>query len=183
MNWVGAITAGAAGLAAVLSGVNLYLSGRRELNRWTRETLIERLALFLDASFKLTSACGAISRQSPSQSERDNLRAAIFAAHSQENSALTELRLLAPPRVVENARTLIDSEYWLAESCLLESLSQDDLDTKINAVRQSRSQFLESARLALGLREPSGTGDFDSNTSWGKLRTALNITAAEQKET
>ncbi len=30
MDLVGAVTAGAAGIAAVLSGVNLYLSGRRE---------------------------------------------------------------------------------------------------------------------------------------------------------
>jgi hypothetical protein len=64
VNWVGAVTAGAASLAAVLAGVNLYVSGRRELNKWTRETLIEIFSLFLDASFKHASACRAISLES-----------------------------------------------------------------------------------------------------------------------
>ena len=36
---LGVATAGAAGLAAVLAGVNLYVSGRRELDKWTREAL------------------------------------------------------------------------------------------------------------------------------------------------
>jgi hypothetical protein len=182
VNWVGAVTAGAAGLAAVLAGVNLYLSGRRELNKWTRETLIEIFALFLDASFKHASACRAISLESPPQSERDRLRAAIFAAHSEENRALTRLRLLAPPRVVKDARTLIESEYWLAKSCLYETISQENYNVKISPVRQGRSQFLEAARLALGLREPSGTGGFDSNASWSKLRISLDMSSGEQEE-
>ena len=46
------MTGGAAGLAAVLAGVNLYVSGRRELHKWTREALVEALVIFLDTSFK-----------------------------------------------------------------------------------------------------------------------------------
>jgi hypothetical protein len=51
VNVIGAIAAGAAGLAAVLAGVNLYVSGRRELNKWTRETLVELFVSFLETSF------------------------------------------------------------------------------------------------------------------------------------
>jgi hypothetical protein len=182
LNWVGVVTAGAAGLAAVLAGVNLYVSGRRELDKWTRETLIEVLALFLDASFKLASDCRASTREPLPQPELDRLRASIFAAHSAENRALTRLRLLATPRVVKDTQTLMESEYRLAESCLQEPFVQGDFDTRVNSVRQGRSRFLESARLALGLREATGTGDFDSNISWSTLRARSNISGVEQRD-
>ena len=50
MNVVGAVTAGAARLAAILAGVNLYVSGRRKMNKWTRETLVGIFVAFLDAT-------------------------------------------------------------------------------------------------------------------------------------
>jgi hypothetical protein len=37
------VTAGAASVAALLSGRNLYVSGRRAEHRWNREALIEAL--------------------------------------------------------------------------------------------------------------------------------------------
>jgi hypothetical protein len=45
------VSAIAACLAAVLSGASLLISGRREQTQWTRETLVETLALFLDKSY------------------------------------------------------------------------------------------------------------------------------------
>jgi hypothetical protein len=45
------LTAGAASVAALLSGVNLYVSGRREEQRWNREALIEAFVTFVGASF------------------------------------------------------------------------------------------------------------------------------------
>jgi hypothetical protein len=74
----------------------------------------------------------------------------------------------------------MESEYRLAKSCLLGPVSQEDYDIKISPVRQGRSKFLEAARLALGLREPFGTGDFDS--SWSKLHISLDISPEEQEE-
>jgi hypothetical protein len=47
------LTAGAASVAALLSGVNLYVSGRREEQRWNREALIEAFVTFVGASFFL----------------------------------------------------------------------------------------------------------------------------------
>lgn len=56
------VTAGAAGIAALLSGINLYVSGRREEHRWNREALIEAFVTFLGASFTLNAACTAGAR-------------------------------------------------------------------------------------------------------------------------
>ena len=169
MNWVGAVTAGAAGLAAALAGVNLYISGRREFDKWTRETLVETFAVFLDASFKNTSACRAIFRLSPPLQERNRLRAAIIAAHDIENDALTRLRLLAPPSVVEAARTLLEAEYNLAEPCFSVPIPVDTSDILIQPVYHGRAQFIEAARLTLGLREVTGTGSFEKNVNWRDL--------------
>jgi hypothetical protein len=54
------LTAGAASVAALLSGVNLYVSGRREEQRWNREALIEAFVTFVGASFfSFNAACTA----------------------------------------------------------------------------------------------------------------------------
>jgi hypothetical protein len=182
MNWVGAVTAGAAGLAAVLAGANLYISGRRELNKWTRETLVETIAVFLDASFKHTSACRAIFRHSPEIRERNRLRSAILAAHDVENEALTRLRLLASPSVVEAAQTLMDAEYDLAEPCFYNSIPVDNSDILVRPVNQGRAQFIEAARSALGLREVTGTGSFNTNVNWRNLRALLNEATKEDRK-
>jgi hypothetical protein len=50
------ISAVAASLAAVLAGVNLVVSGRREHAKWARETLVEVLVDFVDASFESKDA-------------------------------------------------------------------------------------------------------------------------------
>ncbi len=83
------------------------------MDQWTREALVEVLTHFLDASFEFVSSCRAIFRETDRRG-RDERRAAALRAHSAENEALTRLRILAPPGVVDNARTLIQSEYWLA---------------------------------------------------------------------
>ena len=81
MDVIGTVTAGAAGLAAVLAGANLYVSGRREQKKWKREALIDNLALFLDASFKIGSNCHTILKESPPPAERARLSMAALAAH------------------------------------------------------------------------------------------------------
>jgi hypothetical protein len=109
LNVIGTVTAAAAGLAAILAGVNLYVSGRRELNKWRCETLVEILVVFLDASFRQAGACRTIMRGPLTQPERNRLRKEILAAHDAENVALTRLRLLAPPQVVEDAML---RDFW-----------------------------------------------------------------------
>jgi hypothetical protein len=178
---IGAVTAGAAGLAAVLAGANLYISGRRELNKWTRESLVEIFAVFLDASFKHASACGSILNTSPPRPERNQLQSDIFEAHSTASRALTRLRLLAPPAVVRNAIALLEVEYLLAESCFSGPLAQDETLELIRAVRQARAKLLTSARSALGLRDTEGTGDFDINVNWRDLCLRFRERSAEEQ--
>jgi hypothetical protein len=182
MDWVGAVTAGAAGLAAALAGVNLYVSGRRELDKWTRETLVETFAVFLDASFKYSSACRGIFGHSLQMEERKQLQSAVLAAHDVENEALTRLRILAPPSVVEAAQTLMYAEYYLAEPGFLESTSADNSDTLIQPVYRGRAQFIEAARSALGLREITGTASFEKSAVWRNLRHTLNEAPKEDRE-
>jgi hypothetical protein len=178
MDWVGAATAGAAGLAAVLAGANLYLSPRQELDKWTREILIEVLTAFLDASFAHSSACRKIYRLAPALEERNELRSSILAAHSKETEALTRLRILSPPPVVRAAHILFEAEYRLSEPCFLDDTPADSYDTMILSVRQCRAQFIEAARSALGLRKITGTGSYDSNVRWSTLRRLLKESEA-----
>ena len=180
MDWVGVVTAGAAGLAAILSGVNLYVSGRREMNKWARESLVDILALFLDASFKQAGACRSIFRLSPDEKEVKRLRVEIFAAYEVQNEQLTRLRLLAPPSVVEAAQKLKESEYYLAEPCFLSTNPEDVSDVLARSVWQCRAQFIEAARSSLGIAT-AGTGSFDSNVEWRKLRSLLD--SNRKKET
>jgi hypothetical protein len=174
MDVIGAVTAGAAGLAAVLAGVNLYVSGRRELDKWTRETLVDTFALFLDASFKHGTVCHTILVDSPPEPELYRLREAEIAAHNAEAAALTRLRLLAPAQVVEDARALINFEYQLAESCFSDPPRTADTAAVSGPIRKARRQFLESARATLGLRETAGTGSFDTTNNWRAFRTKVN---------
>jgi hypothetical protein len=86
MNVVGAVTAGAAGLAAVLAGVNLYVSGRREMDKWTRETVVEIFVAFLTASFKHGAVCRSLFRDAPADPGRQHLRADVVAVQQQQRT-------------------------------------------------------------------------------------------------
>jgi hypothetical protein len=177
------ISAGAAGLAAVLAGANLYISGRRELDAWVREALIETLTTFLEGSFKCDSACTRIYKTSPQAKERDLLRRMVVAAHREETEALTRLRMLATPKVVEIALALLEAEYHLAEPCFYDSsvtLSVEAYTEMATPIYRLRAQFVEAARSALGVRSVSGTGNFDSNFQWDTLTGLLNEEASEE---
>jgi hypothetical protein len=182
LNIVSIATATAAGLAAVLSGVNLWLAGRREINKWVRETLIEIFTMFLDASFTHASACRRILlSESRSVQERRELQQDIFKAHAVASQALTHLRLLAPPSVVDNAITLLEAEYNLAVPCFFGPPPGDETLELVRAVRSARARMLVSARSSLNLRETRGTGNFDLNMNWRDLRTQFNQSAMDEE--
>lgn len=52
------IGAVAASLAAILAGLTLYVSGRRDNRKWLRDALIDAYVEFLDASFRAPNASG-----------------------------------------------------------------------------------------------------------------------------
>jgi hypothetical protein len=179
MDVTGAVAAAAAGLAAAFAGVNLYLTGRRELNKWTRETFVELFVAFLDASFKQGTASGVLLRSALSDAERIRLQAEVVAAHDVEIETLTRLRLLAPSNVVTAALTLLETERRVATACFLESSLPipDDPESLFKPVFQARGQLIESARSAIRLPDTGGTGQFASSGSWREFRAVLQQAA------
>ena len=160
-------------MAAVLSGVNLYVSGRRALDQWTRDSLLETLTELLQASFDFATACRVIMRDRPTSTKRERLRREMLEVHAVEAEALTRLRLVGTPSVVEAARALLEAEYRLAEPCFVEQVLLGQYDELIKPVHARRADFIEAARAALGLRATAGTGSFDKGVSWHNLRSLL----------
>jgi hypothetical protein len=169
---IGAVTAGAAGLAAVLAAINLYVSGRRELNKWTREALIETFVTFLDASFRQNRACRTLaSGVSPTEEDRTRLHRAVVAAHDLQTDTLTRLRLLAPSRVVTAAEALHEAEHKLASVCIAEPRrSAEELEDARVPVRRARAHLLESARSTLRLRDTAAIGHHHHDAGWHEFR-------------
>lgn len=153
------ISAVAASLAAVLAAVNLVVSGRREHAKWARETLVEVLVDFVDASFESKDAVKhAIREGKPGAWPPDEdvgYRAQAKAAERRMRMMQSRLRLLAAPRVVDAAQHLrIETRRYLA---LLGGSLADALERDL-AMRQAlwrlRQEFLNEAKVALALPRP-----------------------------
>jgi hypothetical protein len=175
VNLIGAVTAGAAGLAAVLAAVNLYLTGRREVHKWTREALVEALVMYLDTSIKHGGLCGAAaSRGSLSESERDRLHEAVIAVHDLQTETLTRLRLLAPSRVVVAAQDLHEAGHELMSTCFLTPLQTvEEGENSYLHVQNARQQFLESARSTLRLADTAVVQHIPGDSSWHEFRSRV----------
>ncbi|MCZ7423789.1 hypothetical protein O7605_31640 [Verrucosispora sp. WMMA2121] len=153
------ISAVAASLAAVLAGVNLVVSGRREHAKWARETLVEVLVDFVDASFESKDAVKHAIREGkpevwPPVDDACH-RAQAKAAERRMRTMQSRLRLLAAPRVVDAAQHLrIETKRYLA---LLDSPLRDALERDLQ-MRQNlwtlRQKFLNEAKVALALPRP-----------------------------
>ncbi len=170
MNVVGYITAAAAGLAAILSGINLWLSGRRELNRWAREALVEALVSFFDTSFKLRSSCRELIFLAHNKdSEAATIRRSIVAAHDYETDTLTRLRLLAPSRVVKAAEILHEADHAIIDAYYAES-PQNEFEQALSNARSARIEFISAARFAFRLRDTAPIQHRHEGTSWWRFR-------------
>ena len=146
------LSAAAACLAAALAGINLYVSGRRERMRWSRDALVEVFVSFLSISFDRTSMCRSLVRRRLGEAPPEELEALterILDLHWDHNTALTRLRVLASDRVVEAAVALHaedDAFVDLAERTKRE-LGEEDLE----AVRAARDRFIAAAKKNLGI--------------------------------
>lgn len=170
MSVVGTVTAAAAGLAAILSGVNLYVSGRRELDRWTRDALVDALVQFLDTSFKLKSALRTLVLLAPqAEPQRYEAKSLVVAAHDLETDTLTRLRLLASSRVVKAAEALHEADHGAIDAYFAE----DPLNAYRNALirtRVARAQFIEAARSAFRLRDVAAITHHHEDTRFQDFR-------------
>ena len=172
MDWGVAMSSGAAAVAAVLSGLNLYLSGRRDRGKWLRETTVDALAAFLEASFAHNAACVGRARPSVALSASDlqALRGAVVEAHDRQTGTLTRLRLLAPPAVVSAAEALHEAEHDKADACFLGLISDEDLATLLRDGRAARERFLTAARGSLGLTEAAAITHRHEGRQWETLK-------------
>jgi hypothetical protein len=183
MDVVGAVTAGAAVLAATLAAVNLYITGRREVHKWTREALVEALVLFLDTSIRQGGICAAVvTRNSFPDPERDSLRRDAIAVHDLQTETLTRLRLLAPSRVVAAAHALHEAGHELMSVCFATPSQSPETNARAQAlVQHTRQQFLESARSTLRLTDTAVIQHSPGSASWHEFRSSIqNTTEAER---
>jgi hypothetical protein len=161
------VTAGAAIVAALLSGINLYVSGRREEYRWNRDALIEAFVTFLSASFSINSACrngGHFGRKD--HESRDYALQAI-AAHDTETYTLTRLRLLASSALVAEAETLHGAEHRLVEASFSDDPSERvEREAKNTVVRKARERLVKAARADLHLRDAASITHIHDDTGW-----------------
>jgi hypothetical protein len=156
MDWTGLATLVAASAAAVLSAASLLLSGRREDRRWKREVLVETMVSFFDASFNSIDRATFEARESGEDLEWHKDRA--LHAHAVELQALTRLRFLARPEVVERA-----GELHLLEDALYDGVFKTPLDgaelAKLGDERRiARGKLFNACRRNLGLRRTLPVG-------------------------
>lgn len=152
MNITNIVAASAAGLAAILSAVNLYVSGRRELDQWSREALVETIVKFLDTSWRLRGFFEALLTESVGDTQQSlRSHARIVAAHDLETENLTRLRLLAPSNVVETAEALHEMDHRIIDAYFADSRETAFRDA-VTEARDARLQFIKAARSAFRLR-------------------------------
>lgn len=145
------VAAIAACLAAVMSAVNIWLTGRREERSWRREATAEVLNDFLNASFRRPGT-NALRQRAEGQDMGATTRVAEDA-YTRQNIALTKLRLLTGAEVVEAAVQLYDIENYIQEVVLgpLPLPQPDDWDDLYRQRRLLRTQLINKSRSGLGL--------------------------------
>jgi hypothetical protein len=156
MNPASLLSAVSATIAAILVAVNLYVSGRRERNRWARDVLVDVFVIFLTAGFEGSGACNRLleSRRLNRESEILAYRESIKVAHRTETEMLTKMRLLTSPAVVEAAMRLhvaTHANVDFAEGRLPGS-SHEEQDAVNDRVWQARRSFLAAAKTEIGLK-------------------------------
>jgi tRNA A37 threonylcarbamoyltransferase TsaD len=155
----------AATVAAMLSGVTLYVSGRREHLKWVRAALEVAFVDFLVASYKHRAICRDLARHQAgvqgsvdaAQALRDasELRADAAQAHQVMMESVTRFRILAGDRAAEAALLLHD-----INDRDMEAVNRPDGSAELLAARAAgtaeferlRDALIKEARRVLGIR-------------------------------
>lgn len=145
------VAAVAASLAAVLSGLGLWLGGRREERRWRRDAIVDTLVQFLDSSF--ASPGDVLMRKRRAGELSDDDRQLAAQAHMAGISALTRLRVIAGTSVVEEAELLHMADDTGSDMVLLHAEPPDEIvwSRIVEERRQRRNRLLNASRKELGL--------------------------------
>jgi hypothetical protein len=114
------LAAAGALLAAVFSGVNLYLTGRREETKWKREALLDAYDRYLALSRNRDHVADRIakSRAAGKMDDVDGLRAEETRLHEEQLDVLTRLRLLSSREIIASAEALHLSDHELIDAAM-----------------------------------------------------------------
>jgi hypothetical protein len=150
--------------AAVFSGISLYVAGKREERRWRRDSLLEAYQPFIELSFdrSLVAVQGIDTRRADAPSRTrgtfnlDELRTRQEQLHTEYDSLITRLRLLAGSGVVEAAETLHVVDNQLVDLGLASDAAASDtefnvFEEKREEDRRAKEDMLKAARASLGL--------------------------------
>ncbi len=151
------ISAVAAAIAALLAGLTLYTSGRRDHRRWLRDSLVDSYVAYLDASFGSAGPGALQARLTGDEGGAASYRKQAAEAHSRQNDTLTRLRILAPANVIKAAEQLGAADRDVTSAALDARFEGDPSWDEVRAEQSSaRKAFLNEARrsLELGLGAP-----------------------------
>jgi hypothetical protein len=164
------VAAGAALVAAILSGFTLYASGRREERRWRREELIDAYEAFITISFTRT-LLAVQTMQAHASGERvpvGELQKKQDELHDKHDGLLTRLRLLGRADVVQAAEALHMSDHSLVDPAMKvrAPISEEEwqrFEENRDRNRQSKDQMFTAARKTIGLHSAVPLGE----NTWG----------------
>jgi hypothetical protein len=158
--------------AAIFSGISLYLAGKREERRWRRDSLLEAYQRFIELSFdRSLIAVQGIDTRRPHVPARtrgtfnlDELRTRQEQLHTEYDSLITRLRLLAATEVVDAAETLHVLDNQLVDLALASDATASDAEFNIfedkrEQNRQAKEHMLRAARATLGLNTAAVIAD------------------------
>ena len=147
------LAAMAATIAAVFSGLTLYVSGRREHRRWMRDSLVDTYVKFLGASFEGTAQGKAekVRLQAGNTEVIDEYRAQIVDIHDLQTAMLIKLRMIAPSSVIKAAEKLHEADHAVTEAALESvDVAGDSWSQLRSEQRTARGVFVDQGRRSLG---------------------------------
>ena len=150
------VSAVAATTGAVLAGVTVYISGRRDESKWRREVLLETCEAFLNASFETARAGGQLAGfPAPRDAvTRDEPELRISKAYRAKMDLMTRLRILADENVVMAAEDvhLADMQFLAAVASWTTSPSDGEYDAARAQVQGEQGKFITATRSLLHIR-------------------------------
>lgn len=147
------VAALAATIAAILSGIALWLGGAREERKWRRDELVDTFVRFLDASFASPGSEFLDRLRKSTLTDQD--RKAVGQVHKSALTALTRLRVLASTELVKSAEELhLADDYGYAILWGYADLpDKETWDSHQTARRKRLLAMLTAARDELDLGE------------------------------
>ncbi len=161
--WVPFVSAGAASLAALLAGINLWLTGKRADISWRRSALEHAFVDFLTAHYDHWDACNGVIRSHSGLSGHSSEADLVSTAREADTTMMrcvTRFRVLASPQMAKTAlalRRFNDDDLDAIESGSIKALIEDGHVETSMATReaidrereQARDTFVDQARQVL----------------------------------